>query len=102
MIPINELARGYRLYKEEYDRKAIEVLESGWYVLGKEVDAFEKEYFNLALVLPHDPIRRDTQETAVTIRFIMPEGEMDERHRTALWINAEEKEEVLEPGPWGP
>ncbi len=44
MIPINELARGYRLYKEEYDRKAIEVLESGWYVLGKEVDAFEKEY----------------------------------------------------------
>ena len=35
-------------------------------------------------------------------RFIMPEGKMDERHRTALWINAEEKEEVLEPGPWGP
>ena len=41
----------------------------------EEYHAFEKEYFNLALVLPHDPIRRDTQETAVTIRFIMPEGQ---------------------------
>lgn len=44
MIPINELIRGYYLYKDEYDKKAIDVLESGWYVLGKECEAFEKEF----------------------------------------------------------
>ncbi|MBQ1468912.1 MAG: DegT/DnrJ/EryC1/StrS family aminotransferase [Solobacterium sp.] len=44
MIPINELARGYRLYQDEYEAKALEVLRSGWYVLGKEVTAFEEEF----------------------------------------------------------
>lgn len=44
MIPVNDLARGYRLFKDEYDKKAISVLESGWYILGKEVENFEKEY----------------------------------------------------------
>ena len=44
MIPVNELIRGYNLYKDEYDAKAIEVLRSGWYILGKEDEAFEKEY----------------------------------------------------------
>ena len=38
MIPINELARGFRLYQKEYEQKAIDVLRSGWYVLGKEVE----------------------------------------------------------------
>ena len=44
MIPINDLSRGYELYKEEYEAKAIEVLRSGWYILGKEVSSFEEEY----------------------------------------------------------
>lgn len=44
MIPVNELIRGYNLFKDEYEAKAIEVLRSGWYVLGKEVDSFEKEF----------------------------------------------------------
>ncbi len=46
MIPVNELARGYRLYQEEYEQKALKVLRSGWYVLGKEVEQFELEYAN--------------------------------------------------------
>ena len=41
MIPINELARGFKLYQREYEQKAIDVLRSGWYVLGKEVENFE-------------------------------------------------------------
>lgn len=44
MIPTNELIRGFRLYQEEYEAKALEVLRSGWYVLGKEVENFEQEF----------------------------------------------------------
>ncbi len=44
MIPVNELIRGYQLYAEEYNKKAISVLQSGWYILGKEVEEFEREF----------------------------------------------------------
>lgn len=44
MIMPNNLGRQYSLYADEYKKKANEVLDSGWYVLGKEVDAFEKEW----------------------------------------------------------
>lgn len=44
MIPVNELSRGYKLFQEEYEKKAIEVLRSGWYILGKEVECFENEF----------------------------------------------------------
>lgn len=44
MIMPNNLGRQYTLYAEEYKKKACEVLDSGWYVLGKEVAAFEDEW----------------------------------------------------------
>lgn len=44
MIPVNELLRGYKLFENEYNEKVISVLNSGWYILGKEVENFEKEY----------------------------------------------------------
>ncbi len=44
MIPVNDLKRGFDLYKKEYEEKTLEVLNSGWYVLGKEVNAFEEEF----------------------------------------------------------
>jgi len=40
----NNLGRQYSLYAEEYKKKACEVLDSGWYILGKEVLAFEEEW----------------------------------------------------------
>ena len=40
----NRLDRGFFLYQEEFEKKAIEVLRSGWYVLGKEVRSFEEEF----------------------------------------------------------
>ena len=40
----NVLDREYYAHKEEYDTRAIEVLESGWYILGKQVMEFEREY----------------------------------------------------------
>ena len=44
MIMPNNLGRQYNLHAEEYKKKACEVLDSGWYILGKEVTAFEKEW----------------------------------------------------------
>lgn len=40
----NRLDRGFYLYQEEFEQKALEVLRSGWYVLGREVEAFENEF----------------------------------------------------------
>lgn len=40
----NRLDRGFLLYQEEFEKKAIEVLRSGWYVLGSEVKSFEEEF----------------------------------------------------------
>ena len=40
----NDLGRQYSLHAAEYEAKAIEVLRSGWYILGREVEAFEKEW----------------------------------------------------------
>lgn len=44
MIMTNNLERGFHLHQEEYEAKALEVLRSGWYVLGQEVTSFEKEW----------------------------------------------------------
>lgn len=43
-INFNQLDRGYLKHKNEYDKAAIGTLESGWYVLGKNVEKFEKEF----------------------------------------------------------
>lgn len=44
MIEANNLLRQYNLFAADYEKKALEVLRSGWYILGKEVDGFEKEW----------------------------------------------------------
>ena len=38
----NNLERQYLLYAKEFENKALEVLRSGWYILGKEVQAFDQ------------------------------------------------------------
>ncbi len=40
----NRLDRGFYMYQNEFEEKAIDVLRSGWYVLGKEVTSFEEEF----------------------------------------------------------
>lgn len=45
-INFNELKRGYEKYKSEYDKAAIDVLESGWYILGENVKRFENNFAN--------------------------------------------------------
>lgn len=43
-IPSNRMDRGFYKYQKEFEEKALEVLRSGWYILGKEVQAFEEEF----------------------------------------------------------
>ncbi|MBQ0036979.1 MAG: DegT/DnrJ/EryC1/StrS family aminotransferase [Firmicutes bacterium] len=40
----NNLKRQHDIYKDEFNNKAVEVLNSGWYVLGNEVKSFEEEF----------------------------------------------------------
>lgn len=43
-IPFNTLDKQFYLYQDEYEKKALEILRKGWYVLGPEVKAFEEEF----------------------------------------------------------
>lgn len=43
-ILANNLERQYQLHSAEYEETAVQVLRSGWYILGKEVSAFEEEF----------------------------------------------------------
>ncbi|MCR4588509.1 MAG: DegT/DnrJ/EryC1/StrS family aminotransferase [Lachnospiraceae bacterium] len=43
-IPANRMDRGFYQYQKEYEDKALEVLRSGWYILGKEEKAFEEAF----------------------------------------------------------
>ncbi|EEJ50803.1 DegT/DnrJ/EryC1/StrS family aminotransferase [Oribacterium sinus] len=40
----NRLDRGFYQFQKEFEEKAVEVLRSGWYILGKELSAFESEF----------------------------------------------------------
>lgn len=40
----NRLDKAFYLYQEEFENKALEVLRSGWYILGKEVNEFEENF----------------------------------------------------------
>ena len=43
-IPFNTLKPGYEKYRDEYLEAATRVLDSGWYTLGRELEAFESEF----------------------------------------------------------
>lgn len=43
-VEFNRLERQYHRFQDEYEKAATKVLRSGWYVLGNEVEAFEKEF----------------------------------------------------------
>ena len=43
-ILANRMDRGFEKYQEAFEAKALEVLRSGWYILGKEVSSFEEEF----------------------------------------------------------
>lgn len=44
MIPTNDVLAGYNAQSAEIDAAVLRVLRSGWYILGQEVEAFEREF----------------------------------------------------------
>lgn len=44
MIVMNDFKREYSFYKNDTDKAIKKALASGWYILGKEVESFEKEF----------------------------------------------------------
>ena len=40
----NRMDRGFYQFQQEFEDKAIEILRSGWYILGKELNLFEEEF----------------------------------------------------------
>lgn len=45
-INFNQLDRGYKKYKSEYDNAATSTLESGWYIMGNNGLKFEEDFAN--------------------------------------------------------
>ncbi|MCI9380432.1 MAG: DegT/DnrJ/EryC1/StrS family aminotransferase [Dorea sp.] len=43
-IMSNRLDRGFYKFQQEFEEKALKILRSGWYVLGKELSSFEEEF----------------------------------------------------------
>lgn len=43
-VEYTSLKRNYDLYANEYEEAALRALRSGWYILGPELEAFEKEF----------------------------------------------------------
>lgn len=44
IVKANTLDRGFFRYQEEFENKILNVMRSGWYILGMEVSAFETEF----------------------------------------------------------
>lgn len=44
MIPVGDPGAAYRAQQAEIDAAVARVLQSGWYILGREVEAFESEF----------------------------------------------------------
>ena len=43
-VPFLDVGAGYRELKEEYDEAYQRVMNSGWFVLGQEVEPFEEQF----------------------------------------------------------
>lgn len=40
----NRLDRGFNMYREQFESAALRVLRSGWYIMGRELETFEKDF----------------------------------------------------------
>lgn len=62
------LKRTFDLHKEEYEEAALRALNSGWYILGKEMESFEKEFAQWAGVKHCVALNSGTDALILSIR----------------------------------
>lgn len=43
-VPFTDLKRTFELHREEYEAATLRALRSGWYIMGKELESFEREF----------------------------------------------------------
>lgn len=46
-VPFTDLKRTFEVYQDEYEAAALRALRSGWYILGSELESFEREFADL-------------------------------------------------------
>ncbi len=70
MIPVSAPKRQYLSHRSEIDAAISGVLESGWYVLGSEVTAFEKEFATYCGVEHAIGVGNGTDALAIAIKAL--------------------------------
>ena len=68
LISQNNVAAGYRAHKKLIDEAAARVLNSGWYILGKEVAAFEQQFADYVAVEGAVGVASGTDAVEVALR----------------------------------
>lgn len=69
-IPFLSLRDGYSTYQVELDAAACRVLDSGWYILGKEVETFEAAYAAWCGVAHAIGVANGTDAVALALRSL--------------------------------
>ena len=64
------LKRTFDLHKEEYEEAALRALNSGWYILGKEMEDFEKAFASWAGVKHCVALNSGTDALILAIRAL--------------------------------
>ena len=84
----NRMDLGFYKYQDEFEKKALEVLRSGWYVLGKEVDSFEREFAYMIVhgfyhLMGYDHIKEDDKKKRLPQSNLLSKWVvMDSNHRS--------------------
>ena len=64
------LKRTFELHKAEYEEAALRALNSGWYILGKEMESFEKEFAEWAGVKHCVALNSGTDALILAVRAL--------------------------------
>ena len=70
IIPYSELKRTFQLHKKEYEAAALRVLESGWYILGREVEKFENAFADYLGVKKCVALNSGTDALIIAVRAL--------------------------------
>lgn len=69
-VPFNDLKPGYLAHKSEIDAAVTRALESGWYILGEETAAFEREFADFCGAAGCVGVNSGTDALALALRAL--------------------------------